>query len=118
VQELIDRITNKVGLSEDKARKAVGIIIDFLRQDAPDEKVNPVLDAMPGSRELADQAGSGGIAAAMGPMGAFSRLTSVGLGMNEVQQTASETVDYAREKAGAEKVNELVRSIPGLGQFV
>jgi hypothetical protein len=51
-------------------------------------------------------------------MGAFNALTSAGLGMGDVQGVTREFVAFARSKIGAEAVNEVVGSIPGLSQFV
>jgi hypothetical protein len=47
----------------------------------------------------------------------LSRLQAIGLGMGDIR-ASKETVDFAREKAGADLVNDVVGSIPGLGQFV
>ena len=38
--------------------------------------------------------------------------------MGQIQAVTKETVDFAREKAGDDVVNDIVASIPGLGQFV
>jgi hypothetical protein len=38
--------------------------------------------------------------------------------MGQIQGVTQETVDFAREKAGEEIINEIVASIPGLSQFV
>ena len=53
-----------------------------------------------------------------GVMGAGSRMMAAGLSMGQVQGVTHETIAYAREKAGADVIGEIVDSIPGLGQFV
>lgn len=125
MQELILRIAEKAGISEDIARQAVSIIFSFLAKEGPEPEVKQLLDAVPGAREMADSgdadAGGGGLLGGMfggGVMSVFNELTGLGLEMGEVQTVASETLDYSREKAGRETVEEIVRSIPGLSQFI
>jgi hypothetical protein len=43
---------------------------------------------------------------------------SLGLSMPEVQTVSRSVMAYARERAGEDKVGQLVDAIPGLGQFV
>jgi hypothetical protein len=50
-------------------------------------------------------------------MGAGSRMMSAGLDMGQIQGITRETIAYAREKAGADTVGEIVDAIPGLSQF-
>ena len=61
--------------------------------------------------------GAGGLMGA-GAMAVLGELQSLGLGMGQIQDVTKETVDFARERAGDEIVNDIVASIPGLGQFV
>jgi hypothetical protein len=51
-------------------------------------------------------------------MGVFNDLTAAGLGMGQIQGATKAFVGYAREKAGAAAVDQIVASIPGLSQFV
>jgi hypothetical protein len=50
VDELVEHIVSTVGIEHDVAEKAVGIILDFLIKEAPDDAVNKLLDAFPGGR--------------------------------------------------------------------
>jgi len=114
MEELTARVAAQTGIDPDIARKAVIIILKFLLREGKPDKVAPLVDALPGAREAIGN-GEGG---ASGVMEVFSALTGVGLGMGQVQSVARAFVAYAREKAGAATVNEVVASIPGLGQFV
>lgn len=116
MDELISRIVSNTGVDADTARKAVEIILGFLKDAGPADKVGELLSALPGGEQAAE-AGSGK-AGMMGAMGAFSALSGVGLGMGEIQGVTKEVVSYGREKAGEDTVNEVVSSIPGLSQFV
>lgn len=124
MQDLINRIVGKTGVSEDVAEQAVGIILRFLKKDGPTDKVDQVLDTMPGARELVDEQPKGGggllggLMGGMGAMGALNELMAAGLGMGEVQSVTREIVAYAKEKAGEDVVDDIIESIPGLSQVV
>jgi hypothetical protein len=45
-------------------------------------------------------------------------VMSQGLGISEITALARETMSVAREHAGAETVDQVVNSVPGLSQFV
>jgi hypothetical protein len=126
MEELITRITGNVGLDEDTARKAVGVILTFLLQQGDREKVVALIASIPGAETLVStddpdsSATLGGFGGLMGggAMAVLGDLQSLGLGMGQIQGVTKETVGYARERAGEDVVNDLVASIPGLGQFV
>jgi hypothetical protein len=124
MDELVGLISSKVGISEDLARKAVEIILNFLNKSAPDDKMAQLLDAIPGSREAVESGGSGGgglfggAMGAMGAMGAVNEMTSAGLSMGQVQEVTKTTVRYAKEQAGEDTVNDIIASVPGLSQFI
>jgi hypothetical protein len=122
MDELIGRLVANCGVEQAAAEKAVGIILDFLRKEGPADKVQALIDKMPGAEALIAAAGegqgSGGMFGMGGIMGAANRLMSAGLSMGQVQSVTREIVAYAREKAGEDAVGEVVGAIPGLGQFV
>lgn len=124
MEDLIARISETVGIEQAVARKAVGIILNFISRDGPRDKVDQVLDQMPGSRELMQSEGTsssglmGGMLGTMGAMGALTQLTSLGLDMGQVTTTTREIIDYAKERADDETVDDIVDSIPGLNQVV
>ena len=110
MNELTNTISGKAGVDPERTRRATGIILNFLRVEGPPEAVDALLDALPGSRELAAETGGG----TGGLLGVFNQLTSVGLGIGEIQNVAAALLDYARAKAGPEKVDAVVRAVPGL----
>ena len=124
MEELISRLVANVGVSEEQAQKAIEVILSFLQQSGPPDKVSELLEKMPGASDLVGTAGEsgggllGGMGGMMGAMGAMGQLTSAGLGMGEVQGVTKEVVGYAKEHAGSELVDEIVSSIPGISQFV
>jgi hypothetical protein len=122
MEELIARLVANVGVDQAAAEKSVGIILDFLVKEGPPEKVQPLIDKMPGAQALlqAQQAGDtgGGMFSMGGIMGAGTKLMAAGLSMGQVQAVTKEIIAYTREKAGEDAIGEIVGAIPGLSQFV
>jgi predicted lipid-binding transport protein (Tim44 family) len=131
MQELIDRIITATGLPQEKATKALGIVLNLLQTQGNQNKVQELFDKLPGAAELArehgaDGAGRGGggllgmLAGGMmgGPLAAISKLTSAGLSMDQIKALGTTTLDYAKEKAGPQLVKDVAGSIPGLSGYV
>lgn len=121
MEELIGRLVANAGVEPAAAAKAVGIILQFLVKEGPADKVQALIDKLPGAQAVIDNAphdsNSGGLFGG-GVMAAGSRMMAEGLSMAQVQAVARETIGYAREKAGEDAVGEVVGAIPGLSQFV
>lgn len=126
MEELISRITTNVGIDETTARKAVGIILSFLYREGDRDKVVALVERIPGTEDLVTRddpdsaetlGGLGGLTGG-GAMAVLGELQGLGLGMGDIQGVTKETVDFARERAGEDVVNDIVSSIPGLGQFI
>jgi hypothetical protein len=125
MDELITRIATSAGIEPGIARKSAGMIFSFLRNEGPKDEIDALFAAVPGSAEAADAAAGegtagGAFAGAMGGglMGLAGRLTGLGLGMGEMQTIGRQVFAYMREKAGDERVGQIVSAIPGLGQFL
>jgi len=121
MDELIARLVANVGLERTAAEKSVGIIFEFLRKEGPADKVQALLDRMPGAQALlqAQEGGDAGGGFALGGiMGAGTKMMAAGLSMGQVQGVTREVIAYAREKAGEDAIGEIVGAIPGLSQFV
>jgi hypothetical protein len=103
----------------------VRIILSFLKQEGDQASVATLLERMPGAADYIEAGGAsddglGGLGSMMGggAMAVLGKLQGLGLGMGQIQSVATETINFAREKAGVDVVNGIVDSIPGLGQFV
>ena len=120
MNDLIERLVANTGVDRSTAQRAVGIILTFLLREGPANKVQELIDRMPGGADLvaAEQAQDSGGGGMGGIMGAANRLMSAGLSMGQVQSVTREVVAYAREKAGEDTVGEIVGAVPGLSQFV
>ena len=119
MDELVARLVANVGVDRGTAEKAVGIILGFLRKEGPPDKVQALIDRLPGAEALlAQHSEAGGAFPMSGIMGAGTKMMSAGLSMGQVQSVTRETISYAREKIGDDAVGEIVGAIPGLSQFV
>src|SRR5262245_55498656 len=119
MDELIARLVTNCDVERPVAEKAVGIILDFLRKEGPADKVQALIDALPGAEALIAASGgesSGGFSMG-GLMGAANRLMAAGLSMGQLQCVTRELVAHGRETAGEDTVGEIVGAIPGLSQF-
>jgi hypothetical protein len=123
MDELIDRIVAHVGVDRSVAKKAFGIILDFLLKKGPSDKVQSLVDGLQDADAAVHTARADGDAGGMfggmdGVMGVGSRLMGAVLGMQQVRGVTGEVIAYTREKASNEVVEEIVGAIPGLGQFI
>lgn len=130
MNELVTRVAENVGLEPATAEKAVGMILGFLQREAADGPVAQMIESIPGATDLIAQyngegSGGGGLLGGLmsaigggGVMALGQQLMSQGLGMGEITSLAKETIAFAKEKAGADVVDEVVASVPGLSQFV
>ncbi|HEV7308317.1 hypothetical protein [Ensifer sp.] len=130
MNELVTRVAENVGIEPATAEKAVGMILGFLQREAADGPVAQMIEAIPGASDLIAQyngegSGGGGLLGGLmsaigggGVMALGQQLMSQGLGMGEITGLAKETIAFAKEKAGADVVDEVVASVPGLSQFV
>jgi hypothetical protein len=120
MDELVERLVANVGVSRTAAEQSIGIILDFLKKEGPPDKVQALLDKLPGAELYLQSAEAGGGDGMFmsGVMGAGMRMMSAGLSMDQVQAVTRETIAYVREKAGEDAVGEIVSAVPGLAQFI
>ncbi|SRR6266508_1455364 len=121
MDELVERLVAKTGVDRDAAEKTIAIILDFLIKEGPPDKVQALMDQLPGAERVhqaMDTSDASGAFGMGGIMGAGTRMMAAGLDMGQVQAVTREVISYAREKAGEDVVGEIVGAIPGLAQFV
>ena len=98
MDELVERLVANVGVSRTAAEQSIGIILDFLKKEGPPDKVQALLDKLPGSElylQSAEAAGDGGMFMS-GVMGAGMRMMSAGLSMDQVQAVTRARMPSAR----------------------
>jgi hypothetical protein len=120
MDELVAQLAAKAGIERAVAEQSVGIMLGFLRNEGPSQKVQALIDSIPGAERTVEAANKvGGLSALMGGglMAAGSRLMALGLGIGEIQNVARELVRFGRDTIGADRMNEIVAGTPGLNRF-
>ena len=109
MDELIGRLVANTGVDRVAAATAVGIILQFLAKEGPADKVQRLIDHLPGAaaaiQSAPEDSSSGGMFGG-GVMAAGTRMMAAGLSMGQVQAVTRETISYAREKIGEDAVGE------------
>ena len=120
MDELIGRLAVKAGIDEAVAEKTIGIILDFLRKEGPSEKVQALIEQIPGAEAtISASSNSGGLARLMGGglMALGTKLMALGLSMSQIQNVAREIFKFGRDKIGPEQMSAIIAGTPGLSQF-
>ena len=120
MDELIGQLAAKAGIDAAVAEKTIGIILGFLRSEGPSDKVQVLIDKIPGAEAaIAASSKSGGLARLMGGglMAVGTRLMGLGLGIGQIQDIARELFRFGRDKIGADQMGEIIAGTPGLSKF-
>jgi hypothetical protein len=120
MDELIGRLAVKAGIGDAVAEKTIGIVLDFLRNEGPGDKVQALIDKIPGAEAAIKASSNGsGLGSLMGGglMALGTGLMGLGLGMGEIQNVARELFRFGRDKIGADQMGEIIAGTPGLSQF-
>ena len=117
---ICSRLAVKAGIDNAVAEKTIGIILGFLRKEGPSDKVQALIDKIPGAEAaIAASSNGGGLGKLMGGglMALGTKLMGLGLGMGEIQNVARELFKFGRDKIGADQMGEIIAGTPGLRQF-
>ena len=120
MDELIGRLAEKAGIEKAVAEKSVGIMLGFLRNEGPSDKVQALIDNIPGAEAVIAASGSGGGLSRLmggGLMALGARLMALGLGMAEIQNIARELFRFGRDKIGADQMGEIIAGTRGLKEL-
>src|SRR3954469_22727124 len=98
MDELIGQLASTAGLSSIVAEKTIGIILDFLRKEGPSDKVQALIDKIPGAEDAIEASGSSGLGKLMGGglMTLGTKLMGLGLGISDIQNVARELLSFGR----------------------
>jgi hypothetical protein len=120
MDELIGQLANKAGIDDAVAEKTIGIVLGFLRNEGPSDKVQALIDKIPGAEtaiSASDNSGGFGRLMGGGLMALGTKLMGLGLGMGEIQTVARELFRFGRDTIGADEMGEIIARTPGLSQF-
>jgi hypothetical protein len=131
MEELVQRVCAATGIEPALAQKAIGLILNFLSKEAPQDHFSTLINAIPGASEAMAEAnaapsGGGGLMGMVGGlmgggggvMGLGAQLMGAGVSMDQIGGIGKELFAYGREKAGEDTMGGIVAHIPGLAQFV
>ena len=120
MDELVGQLAAKAGIDKAVAKKTVGIMLGFLHNEGPSDKVQALIDSIPGAqRAIEASRNGGGLSALMGGglMAVGSRLMGLGLGIGEIQNVARELVRFGRDRIGTDRMDQIIAGTPGLRQL-
>jgi hypothetical protein len=120
MDELIGRLAEKAGIEKAVAEKTVGIMLGFLRNEGPADKVQALIDNIPGAEAVIAASGSGGGLSRLmggGLMALGVKLMGLGLGMAQIQNIARELFRFGRDKIGADRMGEIIAGTRGLKEL-
>ncbi|MDH3442740.1 MAG: DUF2780 domain-containing protein [Deltaproteobacteria bacterium] len=129
MEEFIQSAVKQLGISEDTAKTATGSLLGFLKNQGDNDTVQKLLAKLPGAEALISNAGAssggggggllGGLTSAIGGSlggagGALAALQSSGLDASKGSSLVKMLVDYAKQKAGPELVEQALAKFPAL----
>jgi hypothetical protein len=120
MDELIGQLASKAGIDDVVAEKTIGIMLGFLRSEGPSDKVQALIERIPGAEAaISASSNGGGFGKLMGGglMAVGTRLMALGLGIGEIQSIARELFKFCRDIIGADQMGEIIAGTPGLSQF-
>jgi hypothetical protein len=120
MDDLTGRLAAKVGIEDAVAEKTIGIILGFLRREGPADKVQALIDKIPGAEAaISASDNSAGLSKLMGGglMAVGTRLMGLGLGVNDIQNVARELFRFGRDAIGEDQMGAIIAGTPGLNQF-
>jgi len=120
MDELTGWLASKAGIEDAVAEKTIGIILGFLRNEGPSDKVQALIDKIPGAEAAISASESGnGLGRLMGGglMAVGGRLMGLGLGVSDIQNIVRELFRFGRDKIGADQMREIISGTPSLSQF-
>jgi hypothetical protein len=120
MDELTAWLASKAGIDDSVAEKSIGIVLGYLRNEGPADKVQALIDKIPGAEAaISASENSGGLSRLMGGglMAVGSRLMGLGLGIGDIQNIARELFRFGRDKIGEDQMGAIIAGTPGLSQF-
>ncbi len=129
MDEIIKVVSQRLGVSESVAREAIKVLLEFARKRTAGTKLEKLLMEMPGVASLLGRTTSAeaGRSPEVGSLvagsiadiaKAFFDLRSVGLRSSQIRPFIQTFLEKAREIAGPETIEEILRQIPALKAFL
>lgn len=129
MDELIKQLTAQIGVDQSTANKAVGTVLSLLKKEGGDDLFGKIAAAIPGAQAAADSApsptdtaGGGLLGSVMGMLGGSAgkglalaaALKALGIQEDKMGSFAAIVIDFIKQKAGPDVVNQLIAKLPML----
>jgi hypothetical protein len=129
LDEIIKVVSERLGVSESVARDAIKVLLEFARKRVTGTKLERLLMEMPGVSSLLGKTtpAEAGRSSEVGALvagsiadvaKAFFALRSAGLRSSQIRPFVETFLEKAREIAGPETIEEILRQIPALKAFL
>jgi hypothetical protein len=133
MQEFIQSVASKFGINEEQAKSATGGVLNFLKEQGPGAETDTLISKIPGAEDVmqsapeggesTERSGTGGMLGGVGSMlggagGALAALQGSGLQGGQAKEFVVMLVDYAKQKAGPEQVEQVLDKVPALKGFL
>lgn len=125
MQEFIQMVTQRLGVSPESARKATAGVLQIMHRKMGDAEFNQVLSKIPGAQGAgpgAAEAGKGGFLSKMlgggaGEVGGLPKvLNESGIGADKLEAFMGVFLDYLRSKGGDALAQQVMGHFPKLQQ--
>jgi hypothetical protein len=120
MDELVERLAQEAGVDNAVAEDTIGIFLGFLRDEGPSDKVQALIEKIPGAENaISASTNKGGLETLMGGglMALGTKLMGIGLCMDQIQKLAREFFRFGRDKIGADQMADIISGTPGLSHF-
>jgi hypothetical protein len=127
MQEFIQSVASRFGISPDSAKTATAGLLNLLKEKESSGEVQGLLSKLPGAEEVIDSAPSEGVSGGGfgnlgslvggklgGAAGALAAFKSSGLEPSQVGSFVKMLIDFAKQKAGPEVVDKALEKVPDL----
>jgi hypothetical protein len=132
IEDLIEAVADHSGLSDEQSRMGLAGALTLMQKHADAAKVEELMAAIPGSRELAaegaammqnkgglmSKAGGASGAAMADAMTINQNLARKGVNVSDMQEILPVAMNFVQDKTGKDLLREVLMSIPGLGPLL
>jgi len=137
IEELVEQASARTGLSLAQARLGLGAALSLIEKHGDRAKVVELLEAIPGTADLAAEgaaltqqksgglmnglmrgAGGAGGAAMSDAMAMGQRLARQGITTSDMQAMLPVAMTFVRNKTGRDLLRDVLTTIPGLGRLL
>jgi hypothetical protein len=129
LDEIIKIVSERLGVSESVARQAVKVLLEFACKRAAGTKLEKLLMGLPGVTSLlgktaaaktrrSSEVGELVVGSIADIAKAFFELRAAGLRSSQIRPFLQTFFEKAREIAGPETIEEILRKIPALKAFL